>query len=249
MIDRRIRRYWVLFLAISGMLTAGCTAIMDLNNTIEGTAINLSRKRLTKIPDEVFENKSLKVLRLYGNQLDSIPARIGELENLEKLYLGRNRLTSLPKEIGNLKKLKLLSIQYNDIETLPEEIGGLESLEQLWVNQNELTYLPESIGKLKKLVVLKANFNWLDSLPPTIGNCSELQFIHLTRNNLKVLPDSISKLRKLRELHLSNAGPLLQVPESLCDLRLFELIVVDATVALPPCMYVLQTNRLRVVRR
>ena len=43
--------------------------------------LNLSRKNLTEIPEYVYEIKNLKTLKLYGNSLDSISYRIGELEN------------------------------------------------------------------------------------------------------------------------------------------------------------------------
>jgi len=86
-----------------------CVGIKDFKYTQEGTVVNLSRRGLTSIPNAVFENKNIKVLRLYGNELDSISERIGELVNLEKLYLGKNNLTALPESIGKLKKLKILS--------------------------------------------------------------------------------------------------------------------------------------------
>ncbi len=230
------------------IIVHGCAYVKDSYAGEPGESLNLSRKGLAQIPDDVFDKTELKILRLYGNQIDSISPRIAELVNLEQLYLGKNQLASLPPEIGGLKNLKILSVQYNKLDTLPDEIGNLENLEQLWLDQNQLTYLPETMGSLKKVQVLKVQFNWLDSLPQTIGDCSELRFLYLNRNNLTKLPVSIANLRQLRELHLVNAGSLLDVPEEMCDLRLFELIEIDQTTALPPCMYVLQTNRLRIVR-
>ena len=225
-----------------------CARIKDLKHTQEGNALNLSRKGLTKFPDEVFENKELRVLRLYGNEIDSIPDRISELTKLEKLYIGRNDLKYIPASIGELKNLKIFSAQFNEIKSLPDEICNLPNLEQLWMNQNQLMSLPDSLGKLKNLEILQMKFNQLDSLPSSIGDCENLQFIYLNRNNLKALPTSLAKLSRLKELYLSGAGPLLDVPEEMCDLRYFELIQIDRNTALPACMYVLQANRLQIIR-
>jgi Leucine-rich repeat (LRR) protein len=230
-------------------LLQGCVAINDLKFTMEGTSINLSKDGLTKVPDDVFNHKEVKVLRLFGNEIDTLSERIGEMENLEELYLGRNMLTALPASIGNLKKLRILSVQNNNLISLPDEIGDLESLEELYLNQNDLIVLPQTIGNLKELVVLKVNYNWLESIPESIGECTNLGFIHLNRNNLTALPSSLSNLSRLKELYLASAGPLLDVPESLCDLRYFELIEIDNSIALPACMYVLQANRLQIVKR
>ncbi len=35
------------------------------------------------------------------NQLTALPPEIGQLTNLQTLYLGDNQLTTLPPEIGN----------------------------------------------------------------------------------------------------------------------------------------------------
>lgn len=228
-------------------LLAGC-GLKDIGHWSDGTVVNLQRKGLKEIPEEVFFNKEVKVLRLYGNQLDSIPERIGELVNLEKLYIGRNNLKSLPESIGKLKNLKILSAQYNDIDSLPDAIGELENLEQLVLNQNELVQIPNSIGRMKELVVLQLKFNRLTSLPKEIGDCENLQFIQLNRNFLEEIPNEIGQLRKLRELRLSNAGILLQLPESLCGLRYFEVLEVDGTTVVPHCLLIQQTTRLQIIQ-
>lgn len=238
------------FLFVIGLIcTLPACGLKDIGYYREGTIINLSKKGLTEIPEEVFMNPSLKVLKLYGNRLDSIPSRIGELVNLEKLFIGRNNIKSLPESIGKLKKLKILSAQYNELTGLPEAIGDLESLEQLVLNQNKLETLPSTLGNLKKLVVLQVKFNELKSLPKEIGDCENLQFIHLSRNYLEEIPIEFEKLRKLRELYVVNAGILLVLPESLCGLRYFEVLEIDGTIVVPTCLLVQQTTRLQIIQR
>ncbi len=220
----------------------GQLVVMKRNNTI-----NLSKKGLTEIPEEVFDYKEVKVLKLFGNHLSKISHRIAELENLEELYIGKNDLDSLPPEIGQLKKLRILSIQYNQLSKLPNEIGQLQNLEQLWLNQNKLDSLPTSIGNLKNLTKIQLNFNQLKCLPKEIGECSALRFVYLDRNYLENLPEEMGNLENMKELYLTNCGFLVELPESLCKLRYFELLVIDRQIVVPTCLIVHQTNRLKIV--
>lgn len=238
-----------IFYCFIALCLTNCVAIKDFKHTKAGTSVNLSKKGLKAIPEEVFENKNIKVLRLFGNEIDSISERIGELENLEKLYLGKNNLTTLPKSIGNLKNLKILSVQYNDITSLPNEIGEMTNLKQITLNQNSLKTLPSTIGDLKKLEILELKFNQLTSLPEEITDCENLKFIYLNRNNLTALPDSLNKLTHLKELYMVGSGALIDIPESLCDIRNLEVLEIDAAVAVPPCVLVLKANRLQIIQK
>lgn len=237
------------------LLLFGCAEWVPSATTVEDEEqyaaldkVNLRKKGLTVIPDFVFENKDVKILKLYGNKLETISERIGELTSLEELYIGKNNLKSLPASIGKLKNLKILSLQYNEIDSLPESIGQLENLEQLILNQNKIKHLPASIGNLKKLSVLQLKFNELETLPNEIGDCEELQFIYLNRNQLKRIPDELSKCRKLKEIWVSGAGPLLNLPESLCELRLLDILEIDLTIVVPTCLLVQKTTRLQIIQ-
>jgi internalin A len=48
-----------------------------------------------------------------GNQLTEIPDFIGELTNLEKLYLSDNQLTEIPESVGKLTNLTTLHLSFN----------------------------------------------------------------------------------------------------------------------------------------
>ncbi|MFX1297343.1 MAG: leucine-rich repeat domain-containing protein [Promethearchaeota archaeon] len=47
--------------------------------------------------------KSLATLDLVGNKLKTIPETIGNLQNLEQLFLSENELAKLPKSLDNCK--------------------------------------------------------------------------------------------------------------------------------------------------
>lgn len=235
------------FVICFGLILVSCGSIKDYKYYKEGQALNLSRKGLEEIPDYVLKDTSLRVLKLYGNSIDSIPDAIAGLINLEKLYIGKNDLIFISDSIRKLTKLRFFSAQYNELEGLPDALIDCEDLEELILNQNRISLLPDSIGKLKKLENLQLNFNRLDSLPASIGDCEDLRYLSLNRNFLTRLPTSMGRLTRLRDLKLVNAGPLLDVPESFCNLRNLEVLEVDRSVALPPCLLVLQTTRLKIL--
>jgi Leucine-rich repeat (LRR) protein len=63
--------------------------------------LNLWKKNLGAVPDDVWNNAEITVLILADNALHAIPARIGELRRLRTLDLGHNRIAELPDELAN----------------------------------------------------------------------------------------------------------------------------------------------------
>ena len=63
-------------------------------------------------------------------QAGTIPAELGNLSNLEWLWLNGNQLTGgIPSELGSLANLQELDIGYNQLTgTIPSELGDLSEL-------------------------------------------------------------------------------------------------------------------------
>ena len=86
-------------------------------------------------------------LDLRNNQLSgTIPASIGNLSNLKRLYLSDNQLSgTIPASIGNLSNLERLYLSDNQLSgSIPESIGNL-SLWSLELRGNSALCLPESL--------------------------------------------------------------------------------------------------------
>lgn len=80
----------------------------------------------------------LDYLYLGGNQLEELPAEIGELSSLTALILCDNRLTHLPKQLTYLSNLRSLGLHHNQLQTLPQNLIQLTNLEELSLRSNPL---------------------------------------------------------------------------------------------------------------
>ena len=62
----------------------------------------------------------LRVLKLQGNRIDTLPGEVGKLKKLELLDLSFNRLQHLPSELLLASRLKVLIANGNKLVSLPE---------------------------------------------------------------------------------------------------------------------------------
>ncbi len=79
---------------------------------------------------------SLRWLILTGNQLETLPAELGQCGQLQKLMVAGNRLQSLPAEMAACHRLELLRIAANRFECLPDWLTALPRLSWLSYSGN-----------------------------------------------------------------------------------------------------------------
>lgn len=114
--------------------------------------------KIYSLPNEICKLKYLKILYLGSMynpdqiqcELKELPECIGDLKNLEELYLSNQyEIKKLPKSIGKLVNLKKLILFNIDIQ-LPEEIINLINLNELYL---PISFQPSNQQKewLKKL--------------------------------------------------------------------------------------------------
>lgn len=141
---------------------------------------------LQALPERLQEAPSARVIDAAENQITKLPSWIGTFGGtLTRLVLSSNLLQSLPAEIGQLQNLKTLLIDNNRINALPSELK-LPRLELLDVSHNNLETLSAGISSLKNLRHLRASHNHLGVLPLQLGSCSALQHADFAGNALMV---------------------------------------------------------------
>ncbi len=149
-------------------------------------------------PEFLWTFTSLKMLSLSRSSVPSLPDALGNLKNLEFLFLqSHQNLEELPETIGNLTSLTSIQINYcPKLLKLPESIGKLKDLRELRICQcQQLTTLPESIGDLHRLQMLNLDQVWsINSLPLSIGNLHALKVLIVDRARKVFLPKTFADL-------------------------------------------------------
>jgi Leucine-rich repeat (LRR) protein len=147
-------------------------------------------------------------ISLGNNKLSgTIPTEIGQLTQLEHLYLNNNELNGvIPATVGQLIKIRNLNLGYNQISgPIPTEITQLTQLTSLYLNNNKLTgTIPNTIGRLTQLQILCLHVNQLSGkIPAAIGQLTLLQNFYLNQNQLDgIIPVEIGQLTKLQNFYL-----------------------------------------------
>ena len=166
-----------------------------------------------EIPPELGNLSNLERLYLGGNELSGeIPPELGNLSNLEHLYLDRNGLSGeIPPELGNLANLERLFLPVNELSgEIPPELGNLANLERLDLWNNQLSgEIPPELGNLANLISLRLWDNQLSGeIPPELGNLANLERLNLDGNSSLSgpLPSSFTGLTSLEFLSLEGTG-------------------------------------------
>jgi len=148
-----------------------------------------------------------------------IPAELGNLSELTRLYLFGNRhydqqqgkyigfIGSIPTELGNLSQLTELDLSRNQLSgPIPTELGNLSQLTELRLGDNQLSgQIPSELGNLTSNKHSHPNKAGLSGpIPTELGNLSLLIELDLSWNQLSgSFPTQLGNLNLLTKLDLS----------------------------------------------
>ncbi|XP_061764214.1 leucine rich repeat containing 8 VRAC subunit Aa [Nerophis ophidion] len=172
------------------------TPIFSLHNLQE---INLKDNNLKTMDDMITiqELRRLVCLKLWYNQIACIPPWIGNLNNLERLYLNRNKIEELPSQLFSCLRLRLLDLSHNNLTSIPANVGLLHNLQYFAVTANRIETLPMELFQCRKLCTLLLGNNCIETLSSRVGELSGLTQLELRGNNLDCLPVELSQCRLL----------------------------------------------------
>jgi Leucine-rich repeat (LRR) protein len=192
-------------------------ALEDLN-----LAFNIG---LTNFPG-IYENKKLKKLTLYQNNITLNDLKEAPQVPLVELNLQRNKITTVPDAIGSFSSLKKITFNYNEIEEVNPGIGRLKTLEEVSFYNNKLKAIPSGIYALQALKTIDLYHNEIARVEDDIVKLKSLEILYLSNNLLATLPDNLGELENLRELYVSN-NKLFVLPPSLKDLKKLTVLRVN----------------------
>ncbi|XP_010502195.1 PREDICTED: probable leucine-rich repeat receptor-like serine/threonine-protein kinase At3g14840 [Camelina sativa] len=194
-------------------------------------SIQLLGNRITgPIPKELANLTNLFSLVLEYNQLSGkLPPELGDLPNLQRLFLSSNYLTGeIPSTFAKLTNLTDFRISDNQFTgTIPDFIQNWTGLEKLVIQASGLVGpIPRAIGRLGTITDLRiTDLSGPESPFPPLTNMKSLKFLILRNCNLTDnLPDYLGERRTLKNLDLSFnklSGP---IPDSYAALSNVDFI-------------------------
>lgn len=198
-----------------------------LEDVLTMTELNLSKKSLSKLPEQLGCLNNLRTIDLSHNYLSELPDWIGHCAQLTKLNICSNKITLIPESFAKLTELVEWKMNSNKVEELPDIFANLGRLRVLIIGANKIETLPNSFRHLKELRELKANNCKFVALPDWFGELQRLTQLDFVSNMIQLLPDSMGNLANLRSLNLRK-NQLQVVPRTMANLRDINLIRLTA---------------------
>ena len=135
-----------------------------------------------------------------------IPSAIGQLTELEYLFLGGNALSgAIPAELYSLAKLKNIDLSDNSFSgAIPSAFGTMPSLTTLILKGNRFSgTIPDSILSNEKIQVLNLMDNQLSgTIPARVNQMTGLEYLNLSENEWRGSIPDLSRLINLIALSL-----------------------------------------------
>ncbi|XP_043646766.1 insulin-like growth factor-binding protein complex acid labile subunit [Drosophila teissieri] len=148
--------------------------------------------------------KSLLILHLGRNQLESLNGSLHDLHNLESLFINANNITSLDDELPDGGQLRLLMAHNNRLERLPANMAGMHSLETVHIHCNQLRSFDRVLRNAVNLSEVMADNNELEYLAQDeFASCSKVETLQMGCNHIKSLNSSLLPILKLKNANFS----------------------------------------------
>ncbi|XP_015282370.1 PREDICTED: leucine-rich repeat-containing protein 27, partial [Gekko japonicus] len=186
----------------------------SLENLVSSSveSLDLSRKDLQHLTEDIYKLFNLKHLYLEGNSLSVIPEDFFQhLPYLVWLDLRYNRIKELPPGIGSHKQLKTLLLERNPIKRLPVEFGNLTSLTALNLRHCPLEFPPPEVVQKGLPIILcflrkyiNQNLDDSDPVTPEMPPIEKLNLTDVVKSSMDLSDgwpneEEMIRFQKLRE--------------------------------------------------
>ena len=159
---------------------------MQTTNSLYSSKLKYSQEN--KKPYKYVSTYSQSVGEL-GNRITGIDEAIGQLNNLNSLYIANAQITKLPKSIEKLTNLTDLELYNLPLEELDPDL---------------FTKFPNLVSANISAIYGMSPEKLLEGLEGLCEHCPDLQLLYLNYNKLTSLPENLYKLTDLRLLDASH---------------------------------------------
>lgn len=150
------------------------------------------------------EGNDVLALDLSKKRLRELPQELERLSDLTYLLLNRNRLHDLPSWFANLSGLKAVVADHNRFHDFPAALLKMPQVEQVSLGENYLSRIPLDIDAMTHLEILSLWGNVIAQFPATLGNLEHLTVLDLLHNEMTVdEQDFLKELLPQVQLNLS----------------------------------------------
>ena len=185
----------------------------------EWDVLDLSNCGLSKLPDELWEISSLKVLYLGNyfeeeeNTFSELSEKIEKLEALEALSICGIQGLKIPNSLRKLPNLVYLDCFGCSMYEIPNNLlnGNIRAIGIECDNMEQSA----KICGLKKLEELFLTHSKVKELPVEIGELKSLKTLHIIDSQIEIIPESLLNLRQLVNFRISNTPLENKVPEEM----------------------------------
>ncbi|KAJ3358470.1 hypothetical protein GGF32_000373 [Allomyces javanicus] len=175
-------------------------------------SLDLSRNRLTALPNELADLVHLRHLNLSCNALPNVPACVLAFEYLETLLLSQNQIEQpLPARLGYMTALRVLKLDANRFHgKLPTSWAALTNLQTLALGSstyggNAIDQIPAGIfAHWLLLRDVDLSNNRLATLPDDLFTSPHLMTLTVERNRLETIPATVHLAPQLTTILAAN---------------------------------------------
>lgn len=249
--NRNLKQAWSLkklsFIATLILFAASCAMQGNAQNRVLHSNMHKTFEHISEINGQ-FEHAYH--VSLINQNLTEVPKEIGQMPNLNTLYLSDNKISTLGDAFFQSFQLTLLNLDNNDlreihfsalkycsrledlhlrsnnIEKIPADLGQLKYLKELDIGDNKVQTLDTSLY-LPYMTNFRADANRLEAVPEFLKQCKNLGYLNLNGNRIGDL-SGIEKLTRLRALNIGD-NPITSIAaiSQLHDLEHFMLDWID----------------------
>ena len=226
-------------------LDGNCRVTGFCLDTRKHRMLNHGNLQVVTVPSSISKLSKIKMLFLPFFVLGDLPEEMGDLVDLEYLYLNGS-VVRLPSSIGRCINLKCLCLNHATIGCIPREIGTLANLETLHLSYSDVSLLPSSsICQSKNMEDKPGARLWpnikrlqisqsiLTSYPHFVETLTNLVDLSLDIASISTLPNDAWNLPSIERLSLfvSDSEGIISIPEWIWELKSLKELEIHQTLS------------------